>query len=154
MAKKKNEILEEAEAAKAAEPEKKKKKKKKAKKDKVGKAEKKAKKVRVAELVEETPHEEADAKSSKSKRKETLDKVGELMDHPLVADVVAAGAVAAVAALAENKVTSAKGQSSGSRTMLKLAGTAAAAAIGKRLKAEYDAMKAEREAEEGDESDA
>ena len=152
MAKKKNEILEEAEAAKAAQPETKKKKKKKAKK--AAKAEKKAKKVRVAELVAETPHEEGEEKSSTSKRKETLDKVGELMDHPLVADVVAAGAVAAVAALAENKVTSAKGQSSGSRTMLKLAGTAAAAAIGKRLKAEYDAMKAEREANEGKESDA
>ena len=141
--KKKNEIIEEAEAAKAAEPAKK---KKKAKKDK------KAKKVRVAELVEETEHEEVGPDSA-SKRKETLDKIGELMDHPLVADVVAAGAVAAVAALAENKVTSAKGHSSGSRTMLKLAGTAAAAAIGKRLKAEYDAMKAEREAK-GEADDA
>ncbi|MBW0144617.1 hypothetical protein [Sphingomicrobium clamense] len=133
--KKKNEILEEAEAAEELKRKKKKKKKKK---------EKKAKKVRVAELVEDDAPED-----EQSKRKEALDKVGELLDHPLVADVVAAGAVAAVAALAENKATQARGTKTGSRTMLKMAGAAAAAAIGKRLKAEYDAMKPEDEDDEG-----
>ena len=131
--KKKNEILEEAEAAKKA--------RKKAKKKAKAKA---AKKVRVAERIEEeTPEEE------RSRRKETLDKLGDIMDHPLVADVVAAGAVAAVAALAENKATQARGTSTGSRTMLKLAGAAAAAAIGKRLKAEYDAVKGEQDEKSG-----
>ena len=127
---KKNEILEEAEAAKKA----RKKAKKKAKA---------SKKVRVAERIEEeTPEEE------RSRRKETIEKLGDIMDHPLVADVVAAGAVAAVAALAENKATKARGTTTGSRTMLKLAGAAAAAAIGKRLKAEYDAVKAEKAEQE------
>lgn len=139
--KKKNEILEEAEAAEAV----KSKKKKKKNKDKKAK---KAKKVRVAELVEDEASQD-----EKSKRKEALDKVGELMDHPLVADVVAAGAVAAVAALAENKATQARGTKTGSRTMLKMAGTAAAAAIGKRLKAEYEAIKAESEAEDAKDED-
>ena len=119
----------------------------KSEKKKKKKAKKAEKKVRVAELVDEDSPEE-----EKSKRKETLDKLGEVMDHPLVADVVAAGAVAAVAALAENKATQARGTSTGSRTMLKLAGAAAAAAIGKRLKAEYDAVKAESE-EKKDEED-
>ena len=140
--KKKNEILEEAEAAEAMKPKKTKKKKNKDKKAK------KAKKVRVAELVEDEP-----SLDEKSKRKEALDKVGDLMDHPLVADVVAAGAVAAVAALAENRATQARGTKTGSRTMLKMAGTAAAAAIGKRLKAEYDAIKAESEAEKAKDAD-
>ena len=127
---KKNEILDEAEAAKKLE----KKRKKKAKK---------AKKVRVAERIEEDDDEQ---EASSSKR----EKIGELLDHPLVADVVAAGAVAAVAALAENRATSARGVKSGSRDMLKVAGAAAAAAIGKRIKAEIDAAKAEQ-ADENDE---
>ena len=111
------------------------------KSEKKKKAKKAGKKVRVAELVDE----EQSAEEEKSKRKETVEKLGDIMDHPLVADVVAAGAVAAVAALAENKATQARGSKTGSRTMLKLAGAAAAAAIGKRLKAEYDAVKAEKD---------
>ena len=111
------------------------------KSEKKKKAKKAGKKVRVAELVDE----EQSAEEEKSKRKETIEKLGDIMDHPLVADVVAAGAVAAVAALAENKATQARGSKTGSRTMLKLAGAAAAAAIGKRLKAEYDAVKAEKD---------
>lgn len=118
----------------------------KSEKKKNKKAKKAAKKVRVAELVDE----ELSAEEEKSKRKETIEKLGDIMDHPLVADVVAAGAVAAVAALAENKATQARGTSTGSRTMLKLAGAAAAAAIGKRLKAEYDAVKAEKGEKEKD----
>lgn len=114
-----------------------------AKSEKKKKKDKQAKKVRIAERVEEaTPEEET------SRRKETLDKLGEIMDHPLVADVVAAGAVAAVAALAENRATQARGSKTGSRTMLKLAGAAAAAAIGKRIKAEYEAVKAEKDEKE------
>lgn len=119
---------------------KKKKKKKKAKKDRP---------VRVAERIDA----ETGEKSKRAKLKEEgLEALGKLADHPLVADVVAAGAVAAVAALAEKKVTSARGATKGnSRMMLKIAGAAAAAAMGKRIMAEVEAAKAEREAEESDE---
>ncbi|MCJ8190426.1 hypothetical protein [Sphingomicrobium aestuariivivum] len=135
--KKKNEILDEAEAQKRAA-------KKSKKKEKKEKKEKKATKVRVAERVE---HEDDGAK--KGKVDESMEAIGKLIDHPLVADVVAAGAVAAVASLAERQVTKAKGSSSGSKETLKFAGKAAAAAMGKRFMAEMEAARAKAAAKKG-----
>jgi len=72
----------------------------------------------------------ADAKTAaKAKKHEGLEGLAKLVDHPLVADLLAAGAIAAVAAIAEHKMGS--GQSSSK--MVKSAGKAAAAAMGKRL---------------------
>ncbi|MCJ7421854.1 hypothetical protein [Sphingomicrobium astaxanthinifaciens] len=148
MAKKKDKkdaIVEEAEAqARAAKDGKKKKKAKKAKKAKKVAKPKPDPEVRVAERIDAEFEEAAPADEEKkaSKVDEGLEAIGKLIDHPLVADIVAAGAVAAVASLAERQVTKAKGSSSGSKETLKFAGKAAAAAMGKRFMAEMEAAKA------------
>jgi len=67
--------------------------------------------------------------SAKAKKHEGLEGLAKLIDHPLVADLLAAGAIAAVAAIAEHKM----GQGQSSSKMVKSAGKAAAAAMGKRL---------------------
>ncbi len=66
-----------------------------------------------------------------------------LIDHPLVADLLAVGAMAAVAAIADHNVKTRTGETeSGSSKAVKAAGKAAAAAIGKRLMTEVDAVRA------------
>ena len=62
-----------------------------------------------------------------------------LADHPIISDLLAVGAMAAVAAIAERP--SGKGKNPGSSQAVKAAGKAAAAAIGKRLIAEFEAVK-------------
>ena len=65
-----------------------------------------------------------------------------LIDHPLVADLLAVGAMAAVAAIADHHVKTRTGETeSGSSKAVKAAGKAAAAAIGKRLLTEVDAVR-------------
>lgn len=65
-----------------------------------------------------------------------------LIDHPLVADLLAVGAMAAVAAIADHNVKTRTGEAeSGSSRAVKAAGKAAAAAIGKRLMTEVDAVR-------------
>ena len=71
-------------------------------------------------------HKKAGAKSTK---RDGFDGLAKLVDHPLVADLLAAGAIAAVAAIAEHRMG--KGQSSSK--MVKSVGKAAAAAMGKKL---------------------
>lgn len=68
--------------------------------------------------------------------------IAKLIDHPLVADLLAVGAMAAVAAIADHSVKTRTGEAqSGSSKAVKAAGKAAAAAIGKRLMTEVDAIK-------------
>lgn len=68
--------------------------------------------------------------------------IGKLLDHPLVTDLLAVGAIAAVAAIADHSVKTRTGErKSGSRKAFKAAGTAAAAAIGKRLITEVAAIR-------------
>ena len=64
-----------------------------------------------------------------------VDALSRLAEHPLVSDLLAVGAMAAVAAIAEHGVASKTGAnaSDGSRKAVKAAGKAAAAAIGQRL---------------------
>ncbi|MBA3666433.1 MAG: hypothetical protein H0W65_01750 [Sphingomonas sp.] len=63
-----------------------------------------------------------------------FEKLGKLADHPLIGDLLAVGAMAAVAAIAEKGFSgSSKGKTGGSAQAVKAAGRAAAAAIGKRL---------------------
>jgi hypothetical protein len=64
------------------------------------------------------------------KTSDALDGLARLVDHPLVADLLAAGAMAAVAAIAEHQLEK-KGQ--GSAKMVKSVGKAAAAAMGRKL---------------------
>ena len=73
---------------------------------------------------------------SKSSKREGLEGLARLVDHPLVADLLAAGAIAAVAAIAEHRM----GQGESSSKMVKSVGKAAAAAMGKRLMGDIGAV--------------
>lgn len=63
-----------------------------------------------------------------------------LAEHPIVADLIAVGATAAVAAIVKSKSDQQSGK--GSSRAVKDAGKAAAAAIGARLMDEFKAVKA------------
>lgn len=68
--------------------------------------------------------------------------ISRMLDHPLVADLLAVGAIAAVAAIADHSVKTRTGEAeSGSSKVVKAAGKAAATAIGKRLMTEVDAIR-------------
>ena len=82
----------------------------------------------------------ADSKPKADKKKAKgnangVDAIFKLADHPLVTDLLAVGAMAAVAAIAEYGVASKTGAvaADSSRKAVKAAGKAAAAAIGARL---------------------
>lgn len=71
-----------------------------------------------------------------------MDSLSKLLEHPLVAELISVGAIAAVAAIADHNVKTRTGEGrKGSKQALKAAGTAAAAAIGKRLMNEVDEIK-------------
>jgi len=80
------------------------------------------------------------AKAKQRKRAgKGVDGLAKLIDHPLVTELLAVGAMAAVGAIADYNVQSRTGEvEKGSRKALKSAGKAAATAIGKRLKTEFD----------------
>lgn len=68
--------------------------------------------------------------------------ITKLIDHPLVTDLLAVGAIAAVAAIADHSVKTRTGEGKkGSGQALKAAGKAAADAIGRRLSAEVDEIR-------------
>ena len=75
-------------------------------------------------------------KAPKNKKREGLEGLAKLVDHPLVADLLAAGAIAAVAAIAEHQM----GKGKTSSKMVKSVGKAAAAAMGKKLFGEIGAI--------------
>ena len=78
----------------------------------------------------------------KGKAKDGFDALLKLADHPLVADLLAVGAMAAVAAIAEQGFSGkSQGRAGGSSKAVKDAGKAAAAAIGKRLITEFEEVK-------------
>jgi hypothetical protein len=77
-------------------------------------------------------------KSAEPKKSEGFEGLAKLVDHPLVADLLAAGAIAAVAAIAEHQLN--KGESHSSSKLVKSAGKAAAAAMGKRLFGDISAV--------------
>jgi hypothetical protein len=81
------------------------------------------------------------AKRGGAKRKSgasSVDAILKLAEHPIVADLIAVGATAAVAAIASGRSDKAKG---GSAQAVKAAGKAAASAIGARLVEEFKAVK-------------
>jgi len=82
------------------------------------------------------PKGEKKAKAKKSEHG-ALETLAKLAESPIVADIIAVGATAAVAALAERGLS--KNKASGHA--VKNAGKAAAAAIGRRLMEEFDAVK-------------
>ncbi|MDV3256357.1 MAG: hypothetical protein LOX97_00950 [Sphingomonas sp.] len=69
----------------------------------------------------------------------TVDALWKIADHPLVGELIAIGASAAVAAIAQQNLGAGKKQGSGKA--VKEAGKAAAAAIGARLISEYAGQK-------------
>jgi len=78
-------------------------------------------------------------KSGRSGNGAGFDSLSKLLEHPLVAELISVGAIAAVAAIADHNVKTRTGEGKkGSRKALKAAGTAAASAIGKRLMSEVD----------------
>jgi len=87
------------------------------------------------------------AKSKQAPRRANRDNspgfdIAKILDHPLVADLLAVGAIAAVAAIADHSVRTRTGESeAGSSKAVKAAGKAAAAAIGKRLMTEVEAIR-------------
>ena len=71
-----------------------------------------------------------------------------LIDHPLVADLLAVGAMAAVAAIAEHQVKTRTGEvEPGSSKVVKAAGRAVAAALGRRLMTEVNEAKKSSDSE-------
>ncbi len=79
-----------------------------------------------------------DGTKARSRTRDGIDGLAKLVDHPLVADLLAAGAIAAVAAIAEHQMS--KGQRQTSSRMVKSVGKAAAAAMGKKLLGEFSAI--------------
>ena len=68
--------------------------------------------------------------------------ITKLIDHPLVADLLAVGAMAAVAAIADHSVKTRTGEAeAGSSKAVRAAGKAAATAIGKRLMTEVNSVR-------------
>ena len=88
---------------------------------------KKAKKAKKAKKVKGEVHTD------------TMDRVAKVIEHPIVADLIAVGATAAVTALAAG-VARSKGDQKNARAV-KAAGKAAAAAIGARLVEEFRAVR-------------
>ena len=83
------------------------------------------------------PKSDSKPKATKKTKKanSSFDALAKLADHPLVADLLAVGAMAAVAAIADRGIAAKTGKSptESSRKAVKAAGKAAATAIGARL---------------------
>ncbi len=77
-------------------------------------------------------------KAKSGKVQSSYDAIARLAEHPIVADLIAIGATAAVTAIAAG-MSSKSGKTSGKA--VKDAGKAAAAAIGARLMTEFQAVK-------------
>jgi hypothetical protein len=85
----------------------------------------------------------ASKRSGKNDRFDAGDAFIQLLQSPLVAELVAVAATSALAALAEHGFTSGDGASRGKRAgkAVKEAGKAAAAAVGRRLGTEIDEIR-------------
>lgn len=92
------------------------------------------------------PKGEKKAKKARIDVTGSIDALAKLADHPLVTDLLAVGAMAAVAAIAEHGVAQKNGRVEGSRKAVKAAGKAAAAAIGARLMKEVSGFTAKASA--------
>ena len=101
-----------------------------------------ARKAAPAKARRAAPKAKPKAPPRRARSKSASINIFELIDHPLVADLLAVGAMAAVGAIADHNVKTRTGEAeSGSSKALKAAGKAAASAVGKRLMTEVDAIK-------------
>ena len=81
------------------------------------------------------------AASSKPASDTAVDALLKLLESPLVADLLAVGATAALAAITESRHSRRTGADAKSSKTVKAAAKAAAAAIGRRLSNEFDEIK-------------
>ena len=97
------------------------------------------------------------ASQSRSSDTDVVDALIKLLQSPLVIDLLAVGATAALAAITEHRSGRAQGAmgARGSKKALKAAGKAAAAAVGRRIANEFDEIRsASKKAKEPRESTA
>ena len=83
------------------------------------------------------------AKARKAEREANgIDSLAKILEHPIIAELISIGAIAAVAAIADHNVKTRTGEGQkGSTKALKAAGSAAAAAMGKRLLSEMEEIR-------------
>lgn len=79
--------------------------------------------------------------SSSSTQSDMVDALIKLLQSPLVIDLLAVGATAALAAITESRSSRVEGAVSNNKKTLKAAGKAAAAAVGRRLATEIDEIR-------------
>ena len=94
---------------------------------------------------------------SKSSQSDHVDALIRLLQSPLVIDLLAVGATAALAAITEHRSSRAQGAMDprGSKKALKAAGKAAATAVGRRIANEFDEIRsASKKARESEDSKA
>ena len=80
-------------------------------------------------------------KSGGSRKGSGFTDFASILEHPLVTELLAVGAMAAVSAIAEHGAKSRNGELKKGSKAIKSAGKAAAAAMGKRLMTEVDAIR-------------
>jgi hypothetical protein len=79
--------------------------------------------------------------SSSSTQSDAVDALIKLLQSPLVIDLLAVGATAALAAITESRSSRAQGAVGNNKKTFKAAGKAAAAAVGRRLATEIDEIR-------------
>ena len=78
---------------------------------------------------------------SSSSQSDPVEALIKLLQSPLVIDLLAVGATAALAAITEHRSSRAQGAMGNSKKALKAAGKAAATAVGRRLQTEFDEIR-------------
>ena len=99
----------------------------------------------------------ASGSKSRSSKNDPVDALIKLLQSPLVIDLLAVGATAALAAITEHRSSRAQGAMDprGSKKALKAAGKAAATAVGRRIANEFDEIRtASKKARESEDSKA
>ncbi len=79
---------------------------------------------------------------SESNQSDIVDALIKLLQSPLVIDLLAVGATAALAAITESRSSRTQGAVGNSKKTLKAAGKAAAAAVGRRIQNEFEEITA------------
>ena len=80
-------------------------------------------------------------RSKSSSKADAVDALIKLLQSPLVIDLLAVGATAALAAITETRTSRVEGAVSSNKKTLKAAGKAAAAAVGRRIATEIDEIR-------------
>ena len=115
------------------------------------KATTKAKPSRSKAVATTTPRKQSGGGSrERQEGNSAADMLLKLLESPLVADLLAVGATAALAALAEHRYSARSGEGKGAKRALKGAVKAAAAAMGRRIANEFDEIKKSAKAKRGE----